>query len=111
MERLAELSRADANHILTRLTGSPLPAAPGERPKRRKGQAGVTRMIDAQQIDQLHRLLGDCFSTPHARQLWLTRNFKVAVIKDLATAKRAGQVIRVLKLMKSRKESPSVPRP
>ena len=101
-ERLGELSRADASHMITRLTGKGLPNPPGQKPKRRKSQEGVTRMIAAEQIEQIDRLLNQCFPERGAGSLWLIRTFKVKRVQDLATAQRGGEVIRVLKMISKR---------
>jgi len=105
---LRKLSAAEASDWITQLSGAGLPHPPGEKPvpPRRRKEAGVVRMITPDQVEQIGRLLNDCFPTPRARMTWLHKNFKVQHVHLLGTAKRAGEVIRVLKLMLERQSPP-----
>ena len=60
-------------------------------------------MIAPDHAEQITRLLGEYFDTEAAGLAWLEKNFDVEHPRDLLTAKRAGQVIRVLKDMVARR--------
>ena len=60
-------------------------------------------MITNDQVEQIDRLGGEFFVNSHVFVYWLTKNFKVDHVRQLATAERAGQVIRVLKEMLARR--------
>ena len=114
---LAALSRKQASDLIDRLGGGGLPNPPGEPPPpaRHRAKSGVTRMIAAEQIEQIERLLVEVFP-PSAKSAksadgpggaWFRKMFKVDSIRELATAKRAGEVIRVLKEMQARRAAPA----
>jgi len=103
---IKQLSAKGASEWIVRFGGGTLPNPPGKKPsvyKGKKPKPGVTRMITEDQIDQIKRLLFECFDGQSLRACeWLKKNFKVDLPVELATAKRAGEVIRVLKEMSSR---------
>ena len=114
---LCTLSRAQASDLIDRLGGGGLPNPPGESPPppKRFGKSGVTRMITPEQIEQIERLLiavfydyrDDVIVAKSRGLTWLKKDFKVSRVRDLATAKRAGEVIRVLKEMQARRAAPA----
>jgi hypothetical protein len=112
------LSSQQASDLIKQYTGRDLPNPPGQKPRpcdRKRRTTGTTRMIDNDQVDQIERLLGEYFPDLDAGLLWLSGNFKTPriaavdrddvqyAIRRLATAKRAGEVIRALKLMLERR--------
>jgi len=100
---ISRLSAAQASEHIERLSGEPLPNPPGQAPKRKAAPAeGVTRMITPEHIEQIERLLKEAFANRDAGMAWLSKDFKVDQIRGLATAERAGQVIRVLKEITAR---------
>lgn len=111
--KLHDLSAAEASRLIQRLGGSELPNPPGQKPspyKDKRRQPGVIRMITSDHVDQIMRLGFDAFDLSTGRLLaWLRHDFNVDSIEGLATAERAGQVIRVLKQMLKRKDSPNAP--
>ena len=105
---LAALSRKQASDLIDRLGGGGLPNPPGEAPPpaRHRAKPGVTRMITPEQIEQITGLLLDVFDDAESHAYaWLDKMFKVDSIRALATAKRAGEVIRVLKEMRARRRA------
>jgi len=103
---ITALSAEQCSKWITRYTGRGLPNPPGQKPKTYKGRPapGTVRMITGDQVDQIYRLGLSCFDGCGARFIdWLSTTFKVTVPGDLATSKRAGEVIRVLKQMQSRR--------
>lgn len=56
-------------------------------------------MIAADHVEQIDRLLSEHFGDIEAGRAWLKKDFDAETPRDLLTAKRAGQVIRVLKDM------------
>lgn len=77
-------------------------------------------IITQAQVEQIDRLLGEYFGDGHKAYKWLVTFFKPGeldcniigeldknydVIRRLATAKRAGEVIRVLKQMHARRKT------
>jgi hypothetical protein len=61
-------------------------------------------MIAPDHVEQIERLMREYFEGDNeAAVAWLTTNFKVSKARDLLTAQRAGQVIRVLKDMHDRR--------
>jgi hypothetical protein len=125
VESLKDLSSAQASDLIRQLGGGELKHAPGQAPppSRERGRSrGTIRLITEAQLEQIERLGAEYFSagqnpprqvgghaqhsalsTQHFRD-WLSRDFKVATIRDLATAERGGQVIAVLKGMLARRE-------
>ena len=101
-----ELSRARASTLIKRLTGEGLKNPPGHppAPQKRRREPGVIRLITPDQIGQITRLGLECFNDDSAWFYgWLEQNFQVRRVRDLATAKRAGQVLHVLQTMIERK--------
>jgi hypothetical protein len=113
---ITELSAHQASVLISRLTGRDLPNPPGRKPKAYQGKPapGATRMITADHVAQIKRLGWEYFKSYTAFALWLERDFKLkpysgdtieSTITQLATAQRAGEVIRTLKQMLERKGS------
>lgn len=104
---LRKLSRAQASKLIERLGGGELPNPPGtpQRQQRRRAEPGVYRMITEEHCEQIAHLLNQVFDTPREAAAWLQKNFKVLDLRRLGTAKRAGEVIRVLKLIKQRRQT------
>ena len=112
---VSALSSADCSAWITKLSGQDLPHPPGQAPRRKGRPApGTVRMITQDHVDQISRLMGEYFgwgtNGPHVSAFhWLRKDFKEVKtdIRDLATAQRAGEVIRVLKSMlaRTRKDS------
>ena len=105
---LRQLSAAQASALITRLGGGDLPNEPGKAPRpygRRTTDA--TRMIHTDHVEQIERLLIECFDDPARGAAWLRKNFKVDEVRQLATAQRAGEVIATLKRMIQRTRDPS----
>jgi hypothetical protein len=115
---LRKLSAAEASRWIEHFSGQGLPNPPGQKPSAYKGKRpapGTVRMMTEDQIDQIMRLGVDYFAEVHLLIAWLVKDFKVpdlaargarghrAIVRQLGTAKRAGQVIRVLKLMIARR--------
>ena len=121
---LRALSARAASDWITRFTGRDLPNPPGQAPRAYRHPApGTTRMIAEKHIGQILLLLCKVFPTLDAGLYWLAGNFKIPVvnlkstgrtlhsvtvasptetIRQLGTARRAGEVIRVLKAMRGR---------
>ena len=107
-----KLSAKQASDAIARLGGGDLPNPPGQAPRAYTTRAtpGATRMITDAHVEQIHRLLNQRFPRSHGDKLhWLKRNFKVTCARDLATAQRAGEVIRVLKDMAARPKQQEPP--
>ena len=117
------LSAAQASEWITHFTGRGLPNPPGQKPSSYKGKRatpGVTRMITDDQVDQIVRLGVEYFGEVHLLISWLVKDFKLpaveargarghrAVVRHLGTARRAGEVVRVLKLMIARRNKKDV---
>ena len=115
---ITRLSAAEASEWIEHFTGHGLPNPPGQKPGPYKGKRpapGTVRMITEDQADQIVRLGIAYFGEAHLLIAWLVKNFKIdavmargqrghrAVVRQLGTAKRAGEVIRVLKEMVARK--------
>ncbi len=101
-----DLSSAQASDCIRRLGGGELQHPPGRKPapfagKRKRTDA--TRMIAAGHIEQITRLLCVYFDDEPAGLAWLAKDFGATDPRGLFTAKRAGQVIRVLKSMIERR--------
>lgn len=97
---LRALSAQQASDLITRLGGGDLPNEPGRKPRpygRRTTDA--TRMIHQDHVEQIERLLRECFDDDKRGVAWLRKNFKVDEVRELATARRAGEVIATLKRM------------
>ncbi len=101
------LSSAQASDCIRRLGGGELPHPPGRKPAPfagRRKRTDATRMIAAGHIEQITRLLllySD--GNEPAGLAWLAKDFGATDPRGLLTAKRAGQVIRVLKRMVERR--------
>jgi hypothetical protein len=106
---LRQLSRAALAAWITQMVGRPMPNEPGHPPamKRTRSKPGVIKMIDPAHGYYIGRLLDQVFPTMDAAFAWLRKTFKVERIHDLGTAKRAGEVIRVLEQMRDRKKTPT----
>ena len=105
---IRKLSVATCSDWIKRFGGGDLANPPGQKPGPYTGKrsAGNVRMISADQIDQITRLAREYFDGQDpADSDWLLKNFKVADPRQLATAKRAGEVIAVLKGMHQRKRN------
>lgn len=113
---IRRLSVAEAAGWISRFKDEDLPNPPGGKRSaypRHQRQSGVTRIITQAQVEQIDRMLGEYFGDGCAAYEWLNKNFKVGalgdhdkpgdVIRRLATAQRAGEVIRVLKQMVGRR--------
>ena len=98
------LSCLQASRLIDSLGHVPLPNEPGQKPRpyARKKERGVIRMITADQVDQITRLMCQYFDTEQAGYAWLRKNFKVDCASRIGTAWRAGQIIHVLKEMHAR---------
>jgi len=106
-----DLSAAAASAAIDRLGGFALPNEPGTKksPYAGKKPSAATRMITDDHVDEILRLGLAYFPDHYALMAWLAKNFKIpfatdarAYIRQLGTAKRAGEVIRVLKEMNRR---------
>lgn len=96
------LSVAEASRCIRRLGGGDLPYEPGTKPAPfagKRNRSDAIRMICDDHIEQIERLLIDYFNGLDAGFAWLAKNFDATSPRDLLTAKRAGQVIHVLKDM------------
>lgn len=104
---VSRLSALQASEWISKISGQGLPNPPGQAPRTRwRTQEGVTRMITAEHIEQIDRLLSIVFDgSIEAGVAWLRKYFGVSDPRLLATAARAGEVIRVLKDMSVRKDS------
>ncbi|KPL06994.1 hypothetical protein AMJ85_09870 [candidate division BRC1 bacterium SM23_51] len=103
---ISRLSCAEASRHIERLDGGPLPNPPGKKPKpwRNHKLPGTIRMITADHVGQIVRLGDEYFDGDvDAFYTWLAKDFKVAQVRQLATAARAGEVLYVLKTMLARK--------
>ena len=104
---LHDLSAAAASDWITRLSGDDLPNPPGGKPRpyaRRKSRDTV-RMVTADHMEQIGRLMLRYFENNQAAaSAWFRKNWKVDSPRDLLSTKDAGDVIRVLKDMLLRKE-------
>jgi len=110
VDSVTDLSAKEASQHIDRLGGGGLANPPGQKPSPYSGskrQPGVTRMITNDHVTHIHRLLDVYFGNRDKAASWLSTNFDASHIRDLATAARAGQVIRVLREMIQRKESPN----
>ncbi len=99
------LSAADASRCIRRLGGGELPNPPGRKPapyQGRRQKTDATRMIAPGHEEQIERLLREHFGDLESGLAWLEKNFDVQCTRDLLTAKRAGEVIYVLKEMIAR---------
>jgi len=100
------LSARQASEAIERLSGRGLPNPPGCKPgsyASRRKPPGVTRLITADHVEQIMRMGLDCFGDRDIFLAWLSKDFKVGDPHQLGTAKRAAELIRVLKLMLSRR--------
>lgn len=103
---IRKLSVAECSDWIKHFSGVDLANPPGQKPKRKKGREGVTRMITPDQVQQIRRMSLAYFEGNKRRTSdWLIKNFQAERIEHLATAHRAGQVIMTLKTMAKRKES------
>lgn len=97
---IRRLSAAECSTWIKHFSGNGLANPPGEKASVYKGKkrTDATRMITPDQIQQIVRLMFEYFPGEFARSglPWLRRNFKARAPSELATAERAGQVIRVL---------------
>jgi len=116
---LRRLPAKQCSDFIERFSGRGLANPPGQKPgpyAGKKRTPGATRMITADQVDQIERLSWGYFPDSTAFITWLAKTFKVphvqvtnldetrAAIRQLATSKRAGEVIRVLKTMIARRK-------
>ena len=108
VESTKMLSAAQASDCIERLGGGELPNPPGQKPAPYAGKRKTTdgtRMIHPDHVEQIERLLGEYFDDEAAGLAWLNKDFDARHPRDLLTAKRAGQVIHVLKDMIARQEA------
>ncbi len=97
-----QLSASQASECIRRLGGGELPHRPGEKPAPYKGKrkkTDATRMIAPDHEEQIERLLREHFGDVATGLAWLEKDFDAKRPRDLLTAKRAGEVIYVLKTM------------
>lgn len=100
------LSSAQASTCIERLGGGEIPYPPGRKPAPFAGtckRTDATRMIAPGHIERITRLLHVCFDDAAAGLAWLVKDFEAKHPRDLLTAKRAGQVVRVLQRMIERR--------
>jgi len=105
VDSTTKLSAAQASELIRQLGGGKLPHPPGQKPAPFEGKRKRTTAIRAIQPDheeQIMRLLGERFEDEAAGLAWLRKNFKADRPRDLLTARRAAQVIHVLKTMLDR---------
>ncbi len=108
VESTTLLSAGQASVCIGRLGGGSLKHAPGTKPApfaRRRHKTDATRMIAPDHEEQITRLLREHFGNMAVGVAWLQKNFDAEQPRDLLTAKRAGQVIRVLKDMTERRQA------
>jgi len=106
--KLHDLSSADASALIERLGGGELPYEPGTKPAPYAGRpktSDAVRVIAQGHVDQIAALPVKYFGNLDAEHAWLKKNFQAGEPRELLTAKRAGQVIGVLKQMVKRKET------
>ena len=75
------------------LGGGDLPYPAGEKPAPYGGKrktTDATRMIAPDHIEQIERLLRECFDDEAAGLAWLEKDFDAKHPRDLPTAQRAG---------------------
>lgn len=103
---IRRLSAAECSTWIEHFSGNGLPNPPGQKPSPYKGKrrTDATRIITNDQVEQIDRLGREFFDEHRAFCTWLAKDFKVDDVRQLATAWRAGQVIRVLKDMLARRE-------
>ncbi len=122
------LSAAQCSDWIKHFSGRDLPNPPGQKPRPcdNRKSTGATRMITTDQVDQIGRLGGEHFYNDRRKFLaWLSRNFKIPFtqrdlpvspsecrdrVRALGTAKRGGEVIRVLKTMLARRQKKEMAR-
>lgn len=100
------LSASRASECIGRLGGGRLPHPPGKKPAPyagRRSKTAATRMIAPDHEEHIARLLRLHFGDEAAGSAWLAKNFDARTPRELLTARRAGQVIRVLKDMIARR--------
>ena len=100
------LSATEASACIRRFGGGALPNPPGCKPApfaRKRQKTDATRMIMPDHVEQIERLLREYFGNIDAGRAWLKKDFDAEHSRALLTAKRAGQVIRVLKDMIARR--------
>ena len=111
------LSVAECSQWITHFTGQGLPNPPGKKPPAyaKRNRTGAARMIQDEHVEQILRLLAAYWGNVDLAALtWLATNFKEVrplagkavpdtIIRQLGTAKRAGEVIRVLNTMIKRR--------
>ena len=115
---ITKLSAADCSKWIEHFSGKGLANPPGKAPgPYGKKRSDAARMITDSHIRQIARLGMDYFQGLPAFRAWLSKNFEVPncrtpwapdlvdLIRQLGTAERAGQVIRVLKEMIDRREA------
>ena len=115
---ITRLSAAECSNWITHYSGKGLANPPGEKPSVYAGKraGGATRIITADQIDQIIRLGLDYFGFRGRFAIWLRKTFQEIpviealdrddldyMIRALSTAQRAAEVIVVLKQMNARK--------
>ncbi len=96
------LSAAEASECIKRLGGGKLPHPPGKKPApfaKKPRRTDATRMIAPDHVEQIDRMLREHFGDMEAGHAWLKKDFDAETPRDLLTARRAGQVIHVLKEM------------
>jgi hypothetical protein len=123
---LCALSAKDCSEWIKHFSGRDLPNPPGGKPwpyrRRRRGhpfgaqgkpersEGSIPRVITASHEEQIGRLMLRYFEgNVAAASAWFLKNWKVKEPRDLLTTARAGKVIRALKDMLERRESPAAP--
>ena len=109
VDRLHDLSAAEASSFIRQLSGMALPNEPGKKPRpyfRRKAGPQIARLITDDHCEQITRLTLQYFDgDENAGRAWFIKNWKVDEPWKLGTADRAAQVIVVLKEMCERKSA------
>jgi len=120
---LCALSAKECSEWIKHFSGRDLPNPPGGKPwpyqprrrrvphstidNRQSPIRSVPRMIQQEHIEQIGRLMLRYFEgNVAAASAWFLKTWKVKEPHDLLDTVRAGEVIRALKIMVKRKETP-----
>lgn len=105
---LRALSAQACSDWIKHFGGGGLAHPPGQKPRPyRRKRTDAVRVIHTDHVEQINRLGLHYFHDEGKFHNWLEKNFKVRDPAALATAVRAGEVIRVLRTMHHRKGVPS----